>query len=124
MSAERPLILFVGQPARSQSLKQAITPLGWHLYDPQDVLTALGMAVAYLPDIAVIDADAVPELAHEVHFHLSSIAVPIIVLSDDPVWSDRATHTLPADARESEVMTLIAALAGADHIVPDPFNPF
>lgn len=63
----------------------------------------------------VINAEAVPDIAENVCFHLAPIATePIVVIADHDVWSDRVTHHLPADARVTDIIACIAEITEAD----------
>ena len=115
MSAQHPMILFVGGSEQGTQLLKAVEPLGWWVYQPQNDTEALGMYVSYLPDVVLMDAEVMPEIAEEVYFHLASVQVePMIVTGGDEVWSDRVTHHLPANASISEIIGCIAETTDAD----------
>ena len=114
MSAEHPMILFVGHAIQGAQLLESVEPLNWWIYQSHTANEALGMYVSYLPDLILMNADAEPDIAEEVYFHLASVqAEPIIVISDDEVWSDRVSHHLPSNARVEEIVACVAEVSGA-----------
>lgn len=115
MSYQQPMILFIGSSDQGTQLLNAVEPLGWWVYQPKTTTEALGMYVSFLPDVVVINAEAVPDIAENVCFHLAPIAAePIVVLSDHDLWSDRVTHHLPANADLSEIIGCIAEITKAN----------
>jgi len=114
MSDQHPMILFVGHQEQGTQLLEAVEPLGWWVYQPQNANEALGMYVSYLPDVILMNADSAPDITEEVYYHLASVlAEPMIVIGGDEVWSDRVTHHLPAGADVSDVITCVAETTGA-----------
>lgn len=114
MSDQHPMILFVGHPEQGAQLLEAVEPLGWWVYQPQTTNEALGIYISYLPDVVLMNADAVPDVAEEVYFHLASVlAEPMIVIGGDAVWSDRVTHHLSATTDMSDVIGYVADMTGA-----------
>jgi hypothetical protein len=118
MSDQHPMILFVGHHEQGAQLLEAVEPLGWWVYQPDNANEALGMYVSYLPDVILMNAEAAPDVAEEVYFHLASVAAePIIVISDDEVWSDRVTHHLEADVHMAEIIASVGEATGALHLI-------
>lgn len=114
MSEQHPMILFVGHPEHGAQLLEAVEPMGWWVYQPTTANEVLGMYVSYMPDVVVMDAEAMPDVAGEVYFHLASVqADPMIVIGGDAVWSDRATHHLPAHASIEAIITCVAETTDA-----------
>ncbi len=115
MSQQHPMILYVGSSDQGTQLLKAVEPLGWWVYQPQNDTEALGMYVSYLPDVVLMDAETMTEIAEEVYFHLASVQVePMIVVGGDEVWSDRVTHHLPTNASINEIIGCIAETTDAD----------
>jgi hypothetical protein len=84
---QHPTILYVGDEKRGQSFAMWAEERGWLVHLPQEAMQALGLYVTYWPDITIIDAEAHPEVADEVYFHLRSIhAQPLLVLTHDLNW--------------------------------------
>jgi len=118
MSQEHPMILFVGHHEQGAQLLEAVEPLGWWVYQPQNANEVLGMYVSYLPDVVVMNADAAPDIAEEVYYHLASIqAEPMIVIGGDEVWSDRVTQHLPAYSHVGEIITSVGEATGALEVI-------
>ncbi|MEP6988063.1 MAG: hypothetical protein ABI970_20845 [Chloroflexota bacterium] len=118
MSEQHPMILFVGHPEQGAQLLEAVEPLGWWVYQPQNANEALGMYVSYLPDVVLLNADAAPDITEEVYYHLASVlAEPMIVISDDELWSDRVTHHLSADAHVAEIIARVGEATGALEVI-------
>ena len=114
MSDQHPMILFVGSSEAGENLLKAVEPLGWWVYQPETANEVLGMYVSYLPDVVLMDVEAVPDMAEEVYFHLASVQVePMIVIGGDEVWSDRVTHHLPADVEAADVIACVSEVTGA-----------
>ena len=115
MSYQHPMILFVGSSEKGTQLLNAVEPLGWWVYQPETVNDTLGMYVAYLPDIIMMDAEAIPEIVDELYFHLAPVAhEPIIVIAHHERWSDRVTHHLPAEASLAEIIDCVAEITHAE----------
>jgi len=115
MSSQHPMILFIGSSEQGNDLLNAVEPLGWWVYQPQTDTEALGMYISYLPDIVLMDAQTMPDIAEEVYFHLASVQVePMIVIGGNEIWSDRVTHHLPANVSINEIIGCIAETTDAD----------
>lgn len=114
MSEQHPMILFVGHPEQGAQLLEAVEPMGWWVYQAFNASETLGMYVSYMPDVVVMDADALPDVVEEVYYHLASVqAEPMVVIGDDVLWSDRATHHLAAGADSEAIIACVAEAVGA-----------
>ncbi len=118
MSDQHPMILFVGHQEQGAQLLEAVEPLGWWVYQPQNANEALGMYVSYLPDVILMNADSAPDITEEVYYHLASIlAEPMIVIGGDEVWSDRVTHHLEAQSHVAEIIAEVGEATGALQLI-------
>lgn len=114
MSTQHPNVLYVGDAERGHAFLTSVESHGWWVYIPQDTLQALGMYVAYWPDIIVINADSQPDTATEVYHHLRSInAHPILILTRDLHWDVSANDgvfTAPTSISDYDLMDIICDL--------------
>jgi len=105
MYKQHPTILFIGDEERADEFKTQADDLQWLLFNPTEVLEALGMYTFYFPDVIVIDSAS--EIAAESFMHLASVnAENIIVLTDDVSGWDGALR-LPQDASIATVIDVI-----------------
>jgi hypothetical protein len=108
MSKTAPVVLFIGDFARAEALRETIAPAGWTLFHSDDLLNALAMQVFYYPDCVVIEGDH--DDANEAYAHLRSIHVEaVIVLSDAPAsWNlPPAAVALPTDSLTADLITAL-----------------
>jgi len=118
MSVQHPMILFIGHHEQSAQLLEAVEPLGWWVYQPENANEALGMYVSYMPDVVLMNAEAAPDITEEVYYHLASVqADPVIVIGGDEVWSDRVTHHLQADVHVAEIIAAVGEATGALQLI-------
>lgn len=115
MSSQHPMILFVGSAQQARDLLAMVEPVGWWVYPAETPNEALGMYVSYLPDVIVLNADTLPEVAEEVYYHLASVeADPLIVIGGHSQWSDRVVYHLPANAKLTEIIGCAAEATDAE----------
>lgn len=112
MSAERPIIVYVGDSDTSHALAVAAATRHWLVYQPAEMLEALGMIVGYCPDIVVIDMVARPTMAVEVYFHLQTMTGKrprLILLDRDDRRSSHALTVLPYGVSRRVLMSAVEA---------------
>ena len=114
MPVQHPIILYVGDPQRGQAFEIWAEAHEWLVYRPQEVMEALGLYITYMPDITILDADALPETVAEVYFHLRSVeANPLLVLTHDLDWdidADEDVYTVSPVINNYELMETIGDL--------------
>src|SRR5690349_10463324 len=84
MSAEHPNILYVGAADEGRALLDAVEPLRWCVYLPEEVREALALYITYFPDVVVLDGES--RQAEAVYYHLSTLAgdtVPLVIWTND-----------------------------------------
>ncbi|MBK8025252.1 MAG: hypothetical protein IPK19_28660 [Chloroflexi bacterium] len=116
MSADTPMIVFVGSDAQRAELESQAAYRSWYVFEPtEDALFGpLAQVVTFFPDAVVVEDTGDP-LQHEVARHLASIDFqPLVLLTDHPeAWraEDGAFDVvLPRDARAYEVLDALRAL--------------
>lgn len=79
MSQERLVIVYVGD-AETEAWLAANVGADC-VYRAEALLQALGMVVTYMPELVILDARVMPDVARQVYYHLQTIdAEPILVL--------------------------------------------
>lgn len=113
MSAERPIVVYVGDAERGRALEVAAATRQWLVYRPVDMMDGLGMIVSYCPDVVVIDMMARPTLAVEVYFHLQTMTGPhprLILLDRDDARSADGVLVVPYGVSRRVVMKAVDAV--------------
>jgi DNA-binding response OmpR family regulator len=123
MSAEHPMILYVGDIERGRALLAAAEARGGYAYLPADTMEALAMVVTYFPDAVIIDPSPRCVFALEVYMHLRSFsgeAAPILMLDQPARWEamDGVTCCSPDASAAELVATVQAMLDPADARYP------
>jgi hypothetical protein len=117
MSQETPIILYVGDIETGQWLESSLDPNGGYVYTGTELIPTLGIYSSYMPDLVILDAQTMPDLARQVYLHLRSVdAEPIIILDDNTAgWEypiDAKIEVLPI-ASKPDLLAVIDDLIGA-----------
>jgi hypothetical protein len=110
MSAQRPVLVYVGDFERGHALQVAAAGRDWLVYHPAETMEALGMIVSYCPDVVVIDMTARPTMAVEVYFHLQTMTglhPRLILLDRNNARGGDGVMVLPSDISRRVVMKAV-----------------
>ena len=126
MSQETPILLYVGNDEMGQWLETIIASQNGYVYTEHELLSALGLYVSYMPDLVVLDARALPDLARQVYSHLRSIdAENIVILDDNPEdWEflqDRQIYVLTSSCKsdKSDLLIAIGNVLGTSFVISE-----
>lgn len=114
MSAQHPIILYMGDRKRGSAFANWAQAHDWMVYLPQEAMETLALYITHWPDITILDANAYPDVAAEVYHHLRSIyAHPLLILTNDLQWdaeADEDVFTASPAINNYELMETIGDL--------------
>jgi hypothetical protein len=119
MSQETPIILYVGDSETGQWLESMIAPS--YVYSQSELLPALGIYASYMPDLVILDARTMPDLARQAYIHLRSIdAEQILIISDNiEDWEHPAEAQIQVltSLSKTDLLTTIGDLIGTSFVI-------
>jgi len=79
-------ILYLGNSHTANWIRPMIEANGGYLYTSATLYETLAIAVMYSPDLVILDAGLLPEIAKEAEMHLLTIDIePVIVYDEDEI---------------------------------------
>lgn len=123
MSQETPIILYVGDSETAQWLELMLEPHGAYVYQGNELLPTLGMYVTYMPDLVILDARTMPDLARHVYAHLRSVDAEHIHIISDGIenWGYAADTEIQvlAPGSKSDLLISIGDLIGTSFVISE-----